>query len=281
MLEGPIAWKIRRVDGVETSEFIRTAWSDGSFRVLAESEDSRRFLVSFGQAADFLIDFSKMEVAIDGAESFSQQSTEHLLFDQIFPRILAHEGELVLHAAGVTVANEAILFIGLSGSGKSSLAAAMHNWGFRLLGDDAIIASTADTSAARAIYRSLRLFPDSIAALIDPSAEMTAVAAYTSKRNVTYPDNSPSEETLPIRAVFLLDPARTQDVAVEPLGAPEACMAFLEHSFWMDPTDLARTKQRMMKASALAVSVPAFHVAYPRDYSTLPEVRDAMIAVLN
>ena len=280
MLASAGTWKVRRVDRAETSSFIRTAWSDGSFRVLAESENSRRFLVSFGQAADFLIDFLKMEVAID-AGSFSQQSTQHLLFDQILPRILAHEGELVLHAAGVTVANEAILFMGSSGSGKSSLAAAMHNWGFRLLGDDAIVASTVNTGDARAIYRSLRLFPDSIAALVDSSAELTAVAAYTSKRNVAYADDSPSEETLPIRAVFILDSARSQDVVIAPLGAPEACMAFVEHSFWMDPTDLARTKRRMTKASALAVWVPAFHVAYPRDYSALPAVRDAIIAVLN
>lgn len=281
MLEDAAAWKVRHGDQAETSEFIRTAWSDGSLSVLAESEDSRRFLVSFANTAEFLIDFAKREIFIHCLGSHSPQGIQHLLDDQILPRILAHEGELVLHAAGVAAADGAILFIGASGSGKSSLAAAMHNWGFRLLGDDAIIASTDGNSAARAVYRSLRLFPDSIAALVHSSAEVTPVATYTSKQNVGYPDDRPPEQALPIKAAFLLDPAGSENVAVKPLSAPEACMAFVEHSFWMDPTDLSRTKQRMTKASALAISVPAFLLTYPRDYSVLPAVLHAVMAVLH
>jgi len=107
------------------------------------------------------------------------------------------------------------------------------------------------------------------------------VATYTTKRNVAYPDEDSAEECLPIRAVFLLNEAGCSDVAIERVGASAACMAFVEHSFWMNPTDMVRTKQRVTKASALAVSVPVFQIFYPREYSALPAVRDAIIAGLS
>ena len=281
MLESACAWKISLTDQTLASEFNRTAWSDGSFSVLAQVHSSQRFVVAFAEVAEFLIDFDRMEISVHGFGPCSDQSIRHLFDDQILPRILAHQGELVLHAAGVATADSAILFIGASGSGKSSLAAAMHNWGFQLLGDDAIVASTVGVSAARPVYRSLRLFSDSITALVDSPVELTPVAAYTTKRNVVYPDDYPIADSLPIRAAFLLHAASNEHISLEPLSAAEACMAFVEHSFWMDPTDIGRTKERITRASALAVSVPAFQISYPREYSVLPAVRDAISACLD
>jgi hypothetical protein len=272
-------WRIHHVDAL--CQFGRTVWSDGSFNVRGDVDSSRRFHVSFVNAADFLIDFAEKEIIICEMESCSSESVRHLLHDQIIPRILAHEGQLVLHSAGVAGDAGAILLLGPSGSGKSSLAASLHNSGHPLLGDDATVVSTSGGKVTvHAVYRSLRLFPDSIAALIGGPAQLTPVAAYTTKQNVTYPDDRPADEGMPIRAAFLLEPAHSKTVTAEPIAASEACMAFVEHSFWMDPTDLSCVKARMVQASALAGSVSTFRLAYPRQYSSLPAVRDAIARVL-
>jgi hypothetical protein len=256
-------------------------WLDEWLRVLGEPDRPDRYEVSFGDAAAFVIDFSRKEIQILPSGSGSADPVRQLLGDQILPRILAHGGDLVLHAAAVASEKGAILLIGTSGSGKSSLAASLHNRGSRLLGDDAVVVSTSGGAmAAHAVYRSLRLFPDSISALVEKRAELTPVASHTTKRNVVYLDDSRAEEPLPVRAAFLLEAARGESAMIEPMAASDACMAFVEHSFWMDPTDLTRTKGRMAQASALAAGVPAFRLAYPREYSALPVVHDAIVGAL-
>jgi hypothetical protein len=266
---------------VAAGPFDHVAWDESGLAIHGDSTVPGRFAVSFAGVGEFHIDFSEKRVCMREAAPASPDTIRHLINDQIVPRILAHEGELVLHAAGIGTDAGAILFVGLSGSGKSTLAASFHNSGYPLLGDDAIVASvTNGAGSGRAVYRSLRLFPDSVAALVAPSAELASVAPYTSKRSVIYPDDVGTEQPLPIQAAFILEPLDTDELVVQRMTPSGACMAFVEHSFWMDPTDLARTKQRMMKASELAARVPAFRLAYPRDYVALPAVHDTITAAL-
>lgn len=54
-------------------------------------------------------------------------------------------------------------------------------------------------------------------------------------------------------------------------------MALVESSFALDPVDPDQALGRLNDASALARQVPAFEIAYPRDYARLPEVRQAIL----
>jgi hypothetical protein len=278
-------WKFRYSDEVSGSEpggDHEPVWSDDSFDVVAADATLERFQLSYSGVADVSIDFNDKIVRVCPAAYSSQQSVLHLLGDQVLPRILAHEGELVLHAAGARTESGMVLFAGASGSGKSSLAASLHKGGYRLVGDDAIVISeTGGKITGRAIYRSLRLFPDSIDALIPRSARLSPVASYTTKQNVAFADDCPSNETTPIRAAFLLGPTRGDAILIEPMNASDACMAIVEHSFWMDPADLDRTKKRMLQASVMARQIPMFRLTYPRSYSRLPAVQDVLATVLD
>jgi hypothetical protein len=257
-------------------------WSGGAFNVVAHDTNSGEFQLSYADIADFSVDFGGKVVRVCPAADVSEQSIRHLLADQIIPRIFAHEGEFVLHAAGVRRDEGIVLLVGPSGSGKSSLAASLHNSGYHLVGDDVmVIAESKGIVTGRAVYRSLRLFPDSIEALVHGPADFTPVASYTDKQNVIFADDLRSDHPLPVRAAFLLGSPRGKGVVVEPVTSAQACMGFLEHSFWMDPGDLRLTKQRMSQASALAEQVPTFRLAYQRKYSALPAVHRALAGVLD
>jgi len=273
-------WTFAR-GGPAAGSFDHVAWDDRGFAIHCDTLSQDRFAVTFSGVGEFHIDFAEKRVRMDETMLATPDTVRHLINDQIVPRILAHEGNLVLHAAGIRSDEGAILFVGPSGSGKSTLAASFHSGGYPLLGDDAIVVSTVGrTISGRAVYRSLRLFPDSLAALVDSSVELAPVASYTSKRSVLYPDNAGGDEPLPIRAGVILEPSDTDEIVLHRMAPAAACMAFIEHSFWMDPTDLARTKQRMSKASEVAARVPTFRLAYPRDYGALPAVHDAVTAAL-
>src|SRR2546426_4032057 len=81
-------------------------------------------------------------------------------------------GYLVLHGSAVRIGRSAVVLCGASGWGKSTLAAALHSRGHRLLADDfAAIRITARGPTLLAGPPLLKLWPDSLRALgLNPAA---------------------------------------------------------------------------------------------------------------
>lgn len=106
----------------------------------------------------------------------SRPTLDHFLADQVLPRVRAQGGDFVLHAGAVRVDGAAILLMGASGRGKSTLVTSLDSAGLALLGDDAMVVSCLDEHPrTKAVYPSLRLLPDSIAALFCESRTTTKV----------------------------------------------------------------------------------------------------------
>lgn len=208
----------------------------------------------------------------------SSDAIEHFLADQVLPRVLAHEGTLVLHAGAVRIGDRAILFMGDSGRGKSTLTSSFDQAGHDLLGDDAMAISWGDGGpGAQAVYPSLRLQPDSIDALFNRPVVTTSVAHYSPKQRIDIPPAGADDAPLAIGAIFSIgEPRDDARIEVRRLTATEACMTFVASSFALDPSDVECARSRMSEASALANHRPVFEISYPRDYARLPDVRQAI-----
>ena len=199
----------------------------------------------------------------------------HFLADQVIPRVIAQDGDIVLHAGAVRAGDGAVLILGASGRGKSTLATSFHYDGWPLMGDDALMISTDERPSASAIYPSLRLFADSMAALLPNDVTSEDMAHYSDKQRIAVPidaDGGPDRAT--IKAMFVIDQPSPSGVTTRKLSIAESCMAVVENSFALDPTDVIRARQRLAKASELAGKVPVLALSYPRDYASLPSVRE-------
>jgi HPr Serine kinase C-terminal domain len=207
------------------------------------------------------------------------QTVRHFLYDQVAPRLIASPERLILHAALLAKANHGILILGSSGAGKSTLAASMMQSGWELLSDDAaVLTRVSESWRARAVYPSLRLLPDSVAAMFGDRALTHAMAHYSPKRRVQIdaPDCS-SDGTVPIDAIFCLAPEGKHDgVNVLRLRPSQACISLIGHSFCLDPTDRAAAAERLELAANLSTHVPFHDFAYPRKYHILPKVHEAI-----
>ncbi|MBW7922859.1 MAG: hypothetical protein H3C51_12275 [Rubellimicrobium sp.] len=197
--------------------------------------------------------------------SLSAASQDHLWFDHILPRQLAHEGALVLHAGGVVVEGRAVAVTADTGGGKSTLTASLHATGHPILGDDALIVEDMPPRV-RAVYPSLRLNPDS-AETFFPGVEGRPMADWSPKRHLPL---GPVADAAPLAALFVLGEAGA--VTCRRLSPAEAVMAIIANSFAQDPGDRPRAQARMAGAVALAGAVPVWELCYPRDYAALPEV---------
>ncbi len=210
----------------------------------------------------------------------AQNTIDHFLADQVFPRLLAHSEKFVIHAGAVRIANAAVVMMGASGRGKSTLVASFDQAGLTMLGDDAMVISSLDTvPAVRSVYPSLRLFPDSIDAVMPGAVTAGPVSHYTVKERIDVAVNGAvANLPVPIHALFDLACASSNgEIVIRRLAPAQACMALVESSFALDPSDTIQARRRLDDASALARAVPAFEISYPRDYARLPEVRQAIL----
>lgn len=246
-------------------------WRDGAGLVIRK--DGPTLELEFEGVVRFLVDAGHRSIAVvPQCDPLPDETLEHLLLDQLVPRIRAHEGELIVHAAAVSQGSEAILIVGDSGRGKSTLSAALSRSGWTLLGDDAVSLRVGeDMVQAQSLYPSLRLLPDSIAAVVGLEVPTTPTAHYTIKRRVEAGEGGPPTEC---RAFFLLgEPGSAgNDISLRRASPADLCMALIKESFALDPSDLTRAAGRLRAISGIAASVPGFHLDYPRDYARLPEV---------
>lgn len=283
-------WDLQRRSPITPSEIQaaeRQIWTD-EFGLLAVSAVSHTESLWYrvrqiGQVAVDVSFSQHLLVERPVSSTISIATLDHFLVDQVLPRILAHEGRLVLHAGAVRCDDRAIVVLGQSGRGKSTLVASLDQAGFELIGDDALIISKEDQAfRARAVYPSLRLFPDSLEALFQDRPATAEVAHYSLKERVNLPI-APDRNTapLPIAVIFsLAEPSPDGEVHVRQMSPAVTCMAIITNSFALDPADKELARKKLADASKLANEVPAYEISYPRDYARLPDVHAAIFEKL-
>lgn len=76
------------------------------------------------------------EIIVDPLPGADPALLRVLLTGRMMAFLLRQRGWLPLHASGVEIDGQAVLFLGASGSGKSTTAAAFHSRGHRVVADD-------------------------------------------------------------------------------------------------------------------------------------------------
>jgi len=247
--------------------------------LLSCARDGDAYRLGFPGLATFHIDE-------DGAISCRPHPTtpkgtlEHLLIDQVLPRVLTHRGCLALHAGCIASPHGAIAFLGDSGSGKSTLCADFARVGYPLLGDDGIVVRrrAASDFEALATYPGLRLLPDPLARLFDGHAGATPVAHYTAKRRLDrdHARVALAAGALPLQALYLLDTGAA--ITIAPLPEREAFMVLLRGLIQLHLGDRERSRGLFERIGDLQDAVSVRRLAYPRDFARLGAVREAVLA---
>lgn len=243
----------------------------------AKIEGGYRLGVSGLAEFDILADGTEVACRTDG--EIPEATLEHLLIDQVLPRMLAFRGRIVLHAGCVASEGGAIAFLGESGSGKSTLCAAFARAGCVLLGDDALVVAPSEGGGFEVFptYPGLRLLAESRAHLAC-AATTSPVAHTTEKRRVAWP--VPDAGPRPLVALYLLDVAREGEDSprVEAVRGREAVLALVRASFQLHLDEPDRTGALLTRLAALARGVPVRRLVHPRRFEVLPRVIDAVLS---
>lgn len=243
---------------------------DGSAS-LALARRADGYLLRFPGACDFLFESAKRTIWVSVGKGVDEATIEHLLLDQVLPRILAHLGELAAHCSAVVAEQGTAIFLGRTGWGKSTLAALMYRQGCTLLSDDCVLLRPqSGRVAAVPTYRSMRLWPESLDRVF-PSAD-SSVGSGSAKRRVRVSGERSEDVPIEVQAIYVLnDPAQLrQTISIERISPAALCLALIKHAFRLDVADRAEAATFLGLCAAVARSVPAFALSYPRDFAEAP-----------
>jgi hypothetical protein len=209
------------------------------------------------------------EITIIPAPGMEERLIRLYLVGNVMAILLYQRGMLVLHASAVAVDGGAVAFLGDSGWGKSSAAAALHARGHAVVTDDV---TPVDVGAAPASvfpgFPQLKLSPEVAGVLGYDVESLHMLHPLEEKRGCRVTDGF-SGQPLPLRCIYLLGAADAS--VIEPLRPPAAVIDLVCHSYptrWRQPAGAAH----FLQCTQLAKEVPIYRLKRPPSLATLPDV---------
>jgi hypothetical protein len=205
----------------------------------------------------------------------------------IVPRILVELGHLVVHASCASIDGAgSVLFMGLAGAGKSTLAASFAGNGGNLVSDDCVLLRTdGGRLVAHVTGGHTRLWDDSLNHLAGENHNASVIArkADGSKWSHRTGPDKVLPRSIPVDAIFYLADggadAACDDAAISEETGPRLLAALLDTTLLLDPMSKRNRSRRFLVAGDVANACPAFYsLRYPRTFDRLPEVRRAVVA---
>lgn len=236
------------------------------------------YLVRIVGHADFYVCLSEAKVVCRPVPRSEIKDCETLYHNTILPLISNFLGGLNIHASASVIGDCAFAFAGISGRGKTTLAAALARTGYPILTEDCLaIAPASGGYMAEPHKTELRLFDDSVVAL-DLEKQKADNSEGGIKNRIRSDCLVPfHDRAIALGAIFFLGSSSNSRVQIEQLSAAQSLTQLLQHSMILDVDDKERLRSHFDRLRCLAELTPCFWLDYPRDFRSLPIVIDALI----
>jgi len=182
---------------------------------------------------------------------------------------LRQRGCLPLHASGIAIDGQGVLFLGESGAGKSTTAAAFYSRGHKVLTDDVgAVRLSGGSVTLRTAWPGLRLLDDARAVVLQHAAP----SGFRDDKHVFSLDSPGVAASCLVKRIYFLEygaedsaPVRTDIMSV-----PAATALLNSHSFilpWRAGHELRRIN--LGRAASIAAAIPVRRLVRPRVLSSL------------
>jgi hypothetical protein len=234
-----------------------------------------QFLLKLDKIAAFLISNGN-EVLIERAPEATDDEVLLFLFGSAFGALLHQRGLLVLHASAVETERGAVLFVGHSGNGKSTLAAALRKRGYRILADDvcALALDAAGNPIVLPGFPQLKLWADTAKKLEHETGSLRRVRPQLEKFALPVEDGF-VDEPRPLFAIYHLISQNTQEFKMEAVEDARKFQMILFNTYrgrFLDGLEMRREHFKLATAAGKAARV--LRVTRPSAPFLLEELAD-------
>ncbi|ESA34078.1 hpr kinase phosphatase [Leptolyngbya sp. Heron Island J] len=143
--------------------------------------------------------------------------------------ILRQRGFLTLHASSVAIHGHVAAFLGHSGWGKSTLAAALHADGHTVITDDILAIDLKQEGTPQVVpsFPQCKLSPDAAIALGKDPADLAPLYAHAAKRAYNFQAGFQTEQ-LPLQRIYIL--SKGDRHSITPLNPKETFAYLVSHT---------------------------------------------------
>jgi hypothetical protein len=197
------------------------------------------------------------------------------LLGSVFGALFHQRNLLPLHASSVCFEGKAILFSGVSGIGKSTLAAAFTEKGYSMVSDDISLVIPDRERGAVIVpgYPQAKLWKDSLTMLNRHDSGLEKVRENLNKFKLDVTSGFHRDKTLEIKTVYLISVKHTRGIELHELKGAEKFTALKANIF--RPKWIERLSDRVSPFSLLAILSRACDVkkiSRPEDIGCLNEL---------
>jgi hypothetical protein len=225
------------------------------------------------------------EIVVDAIPDADPGALRASLLGKVMAYLLRQRGWLPLHASaveilgsvrgGVEKQSSAVLFLGHSGAGKSTTAAAFHARGYPVIADDLGAVKSLDGSVLlHGTWSGLRLLADALAVIGTSSSP----ACFLDYKHVFRLERRGSDAPIPIKRIYFLEYRDNQKgprIHAEAIrGFPAVALlnsnSYLESSRSSDEL----LQLNLERAASIAPATRIYRLFRPRSLDCLPELVD-------
>ena len=254
----------------ETPDQLPASAQQGAFYAVTP----RQLLLRMPRIATYHVQDGRT-ITIAPAPDADPDSIELLLLGSPFAALLQQRGLLTLHGAAIETPHGAALLLGQSSSGKSTIAAALWQRGYRLLSDD-IAAITPTTCAVIPQTPYLRLWPRTLRHIGHPADKLERVRPELEKRWLPL-DAGFCPRNLSLHVIYLILPPHRDTASIQPLKGLEKVALLKRNTYrraFYEQTD--RNVWYLRQCTQLAQQVQIARLQRPRRRFDLDSVVSAL-----
>jgi hypothetical protein len=223
------------VDEADGAWFVSPYRDDRGVPLLTIRTVAAGYILRYAEGTRFLVSASGGDVDAWWDAPLTVADAADYLLGGVLAFIVRLRGRVPLHASAVVIEDQAILFAGAAGAGKSSLAAAFAILGYSVLSDDVVVIDdSGDCVRAYPSHARLSMWPDSASSLFSMKS-LPAHSPVYDKRRLDLLEHGYRfhERPVPIGMICIL---ATRDVsgrvpAIRALRPQDALMKLVSHTY--------------------------------------------------
>jgi hypothetical protein len=210
------------------------------------------------------------EIVIEPKPGAEQALVRHGLLGPVLAHLLWQRDVFTLHASVLGLSGHHVAFVGVSGEGKSTTAAALEAHGHTLVCDDvAAIETLGQELRVLPGFPRMRLYEDVLRGVGEEPSAHPPVHSQIDKRSKRVANFA--RAAVKLERVFVL--ATGDALRIDVLSPQQALMELMRHTFCAHQyAPLYGFKQHMERAAAVARQVPVLRLTRPKDLARLPEL---------
>jgi len=244
-----------RIWNVGRGAFVRLAYADGT---------------------QFWLDRERANVWATWPDELPIENTVSYVLGPVLGVLLRLRGVTCLHASGVSIEDRAAVFVGQTGTGKSTTAAAFARQGYGVISDDIVALVERDgVFQVMPAYPHLCLWPESVEILYDSPEALPRLLPNGDKRRMSLGVEGTKFENrcLPLGAIYVLGERRPDPAPYLEVTRPQsALLALVADTYANKILDREMRAREFAVLGRLVTTIPIRRVYPNADASRLKEL---------